>query len=112
MHIYRYFLQLLYLCNMALYGDLLDIFAKYEDDPNIAEMIFCTIKELYPRIEISRPSRVLDSVRRIVAPTRQSARGDAKIVGLSLETYRKKVWEPRIRTPGICRQYQYYIAGP
>ena len=57
----------------------------------------------YPHIPISRPTRFLDTVRRLAAPTKSSAVGEKKLLGSPLVTYRRRVWVPRNRhKQGTC----------
>jgi hypothetical protein len=42
----------------------------------------------------------LDSIQRIVGPTRPFLLGAAKLTGSPLASYRKRVWQPRIRNEG------------
>ena len=51
----------------------------------------------YPTVEVGRPSRVYDTISRLVGPTRPSLRGPAKLTGSPLASYRKRIWLPRIR---------------
>ena len=56
-------------------------------------------------VPIGRPSRFYETVDRIVAPTQPSILGTIKLQGSPLQTYRKRVWEPRIRNSsaeGYC----------
>ena len=46
---------------------------------------------------MSRPTRFFDAVQRIVGPTRPSLRGSAKLTGSPLASYRRRVWQPRVR---------------
>ena len=73
------------------YGELIDLFNKCPDNNEY--------REQYPKIYIGRPRRFYETVKRIVAPTQPSLRGGSKISGSSLSTYRKRIWEPRIRNP-------------
>ena len=88
------------------YGELIDLFEKYEDQPNAEHLICSKVSERHPTICTKRSGRLFNSVQRIVAPTRTSLRGPAKISGGSpLSSYRRRVWQPRItRTvpPGTC----------
>lgn len=80
------------------YGELIDIFTEVErDHPNDGGLLSSKVHELYPTIPIGRPSRFYDTVQRIVGPTRPSLIGESKLVGSPLASYRKRVWEPRLR---------------
>ena len=80
------------------YGELIDLFTKIErESPNDAILLSFKFHKAYPTVPIGRPSRVYDTVQRIVGPTRPSLRGEAKLVGSPLASYRKRVWEPRVR---------------
>ena len=64
----------------------------------------------YPYIPISRPSRFLDTVRRVAAPTKTSAIGQRKLVGSPLASYRCRHWIPRTRhKPGTCMGWIEFI---
>ena len=57
-----------------------------------AEFIYKEFKQCYPQVYIGRPSRFLETARRIAAPIKnQKIRGSAKT------TYLKREWKPRIR---------------
>ena len=88
-------------CDKPTYGELIDIFVKVEAQANAQDLLCSEILRRYPRISIGRPSRLFDTVQRIVGPTRPSLRGTAKLIGSPLASYRRRVWEPRIRTTGI-----------
>ena len=88
------------------YGDLIDIFEESElECPNSEELLCSKFKTLYPNIYIGRPRRFYETVLCIVAPTKPSLRGECKLFGSLLSSYRKRIWEPRIRNPatsGSC----------
>ena len=80
------------------YGELIDIFEDSEQEcPNNEELLCFKFHRLYPHIYIGRPRQFYETVSRIVAPTKPSLRGDCKLFGSQLSSYRKRVWEPRIR---------------
>ena len=83
--------------NNPTYGDLIDIFERHEGEKHATELIFSEVRRRYPCVSVSRPTRFFDTVRRIVGPTRPSLRGTAKLTGSPLASYRRRVWEPRIR---------------
>nr|MCH9715538.1 hypothetical protein [Gammaproteobacteria bacterium] len=51
----------------------------------------------YTNLVLGRPCRFSETVKRIIAPTKPSLKGDAKLIGSPLTTYRKRIWKPRIR---------------
>ena len=61
---------------------------------------------------ISRPSRFFDTIQRIVGPTKPSLQGEAK---LPLASYRRRVWELRIRNKGkfvrICTKLKLFLGS-
>ena len=61
----------------------------------------------YPMIQVGHPTRLFDTVKRIVGPTRLSLRGAAKLSDSHLATYRKRVWKPRIKIQGILEMESY-----
>ena len=73
------------------------------------DLLYSEICARYPKISVSRPTRLYDTVKRIVVPTRPSLRGAAKLSGSPLAAYRKRVWKPRIRTQGIYSKLRYCI---
>ena len=77
------------------YGDLIDLFERFERNEDLLLFHF---KKIYPEISIGRPKRFYETVLRIVAPTQPSALGKPKLCGSPLTSYRKRTWEPRIRT--------------
>ena len=90
------------------YGELLFFLeeAETECDVNtsVAELLAANFRMNYPSIPISRPNRFLDTVRRICAPTRPSAKGQQKLDGSPLCFYLRRQWIPRMRhTQGTCK---------
>ena len=76
--------------------------------------------ERYPNLVVGRPCRLLETVKRIVIPTRPLLRGDAKLHGSPLATYRKRIWKPCVRNVtaavsvhspfiGTCSQCRQYL---
>ena len=82
------------------YGELIDVFVELEGRAGAADLLCSEICRRYPGLMIGRPSRLFDTIQRIVGPTRASLRGTAKLTGSPLASYRRRVWEPRIRTTG------------
>ena len=80
------------------YGELIDLYIELEGKANLQDCLFSEISGRFPQLSLGRPTRVLDTIKRIIAPTRPSLRGPAKITGSGLAAYRKRVWRPRIRT--------------
>ena len=64
---------------------------------SVADILTEKFTSSYPHIPISRPTRFLDAVKRIAAPTKPSALGEQKLLGSPLVTYRRRVWIPRNR---------------
>ena len=70
---------------------------------SVADVLTEKFTSSYPHIPISRPTRFLDTVRRLAAPTKSSAVGEKKLLGSPLVTYRRRVWVPRNRhKQGTC----------
>lgn len=80
------------------YGELIDLFTEVEGRANTTDLLYSEFCTRYPKISVSRPTRLFDTVKPIVGPTRPSLRGAAKLSGSPLATYRKRVWKHRIRT--------------
>ena len=69
-----------------------------QECPRNSEELLCSkFKRLYPNIYIGRPRRFYETVSRILAPTKHSLRCECKLSGSPLSSYRKRIWEPRIR---------------
>lgn len=86
------------------YGDIINMLKDVEIEAQSSEMsavdiLTAKFRHEYPHIVINRPSRFLDSIRRIAAPTRPSAVGPSKLSGSPLRTYLKRTWVPRTRNP-------------
>ena len=80
------------------YGELIDLLEKSEKEaPSDYEALCSKFQQLYPHIRIARPKRFYDTVSRITAPTKPSSKGDSKLCGSPLATYRKREWIPRVR---------------
>lgn len=88
------------LCHVAVrkptYGDLIDLFEETEHECRGNEDLLCTkFRMIYP--DIGRPRRFYETVKRIVAPTQPSLRGESRLSGSPLSSYRRRTWQPRIR---------------
>ena len=85
------------------YGELIKMLkiserkAETVCNSGIAELLTAEFQHKFPHIPVSRPSRFLDTVRRLEAPTRPSALGQRKLDGSSLRSYLKRKWIPRNR---------------
>lgn len=82
------------------YGELIDLLSDAErkcDKENVPEVLYHEFTQQYPHIYVGRPKRLYDTVARIAAPTRPSLRGETKLIGSPLSSYRKRKWIPRIR---------------
>lgn len=90
------------------YGELIDLFTELEGRPNMSDKLYSEICVRYPKVSVSRPARLYDTVKCIVAPTRPSLRAAAKLNGSPLAAYRKRVWKPRIRTQGTVLEIESY----
>ena len=83
---------------LPTYGELIDLLKNSEKDaPSDCDALCSMFQQLYPHIKISRPKRFYDTVNRIAAPTKPSSKGDSKLCGSPLVSYRKRVWKPRVR---------------
>ena len=85
------------------YGELIEMLKVSETanarscNSGVAEILTAEFQQRYPQIPVSRPSRFLDTVRRLEAPTRPSSIGESKLAGSPLNSYLKRRWIPRIR---------------
>lgn len=91
-------------CKDPTYGELINFLnaaeVASERDSNgqsVAEILTEIFSSKYPHLPISRPSRFLDTVRRVAAPTRPSAIGQQKLVGSPNCSYLRRRWVPRTR---------------
>ena len=82
------------LISVPTFGELIELYEETSDD---ASILHTKLLERYPNLVVGRPCRLLETVKRIVAPTTPSLRGDAKLHGSPLATYRKRIWKPRVR---------------
>ena len=75
------------------YKDLIDLLNEAERDNNsTAEVLATMFCEAYPHISVSRPARLLETVRRIAGPVKCG-----KLKGSARTLYLKRTWTPRIR---------------
>ena len=82
----------------AAYSELIDFLEAAEIEANtqsVADILTEKFTSRYPHIPISRPSRFLDTVRRLAAPTKSSAIGQQKLLGSPLASYHRRLWIPR-----------------
>ena len=77
------------------YGDLIDLYESAAND----DIFIKKFNEAFPSYNLSRPKRLIETVQRIVAPTRPSLRGPPKLNGSSLLTYRQRLWKPQVPNP-------------
>ena len=83
---------------LPAYGELIDLLENSEKDaPSDCDALCSMFQQLYPHIKISRPKRFYDTVNGIAAPTKPSSKGDSKLCGSPLVSYRKRVWKPQVR---------------
>lgn len=74
------------------YGELIDSFKNFES----SEDLISNFRKQYFCIVTGR--RFYDTVSRIAATTRPSLRGESCLTGMQVIAYRKRTWEPRIRS--------------
>lgn len=76
---------------------------------SVADILSEKFVACYPHIPISRPSRFLDTVRRLAAPTKPSTLGEQKLMDTPLASYFRRRWMPRNRRQrGILISYCVY----
>ena len=83
------------------FGELIDMYEEFEWQTYAANLLCSKVSRQYSSLSIGRPSRFYDTVQRIVGPTKPSLRGEAKLTGSPLASYRRRVYEPHIRNKGI-----------
>ena len=80
------------------YNDLLDLLEQVESQTgshlSTAELLTIKFLESYPHITVSRPSRFLETVKRITAPI-----VSGRLQGDEKKEYLEREWTPRIRNP-------------
>ena len=82
------------------YGELIDLLEEVEhESPNNENLLYSKFKVLYPKIYIGRPRRFYETVTRLAAPTKSSLR-KSNLTGSPLTSYRKRIWQPRLRNLG------------
>ena len=78
------------------YKDLIQLLDEAERDgegtKSTAELLTCRFCDLYPHVKIGRPSRFLETVRRINGPIK-----NGRLKGSSRKSYLKRRWTPRVR---------------
>lgn len=80
--------------------DLLDVAQNEVEinvDKTVGEILTAMFTTKYPHVEIHRPNRFLDTVKRLAAPTKPSLIREAKVSGSPLSHYRRRKWSPRNR---------------
>ena len=108
--IHKTFMQIMYMCVLTdisyvptaarrpTYGELIDLYKETECEcPDNEELLCSNFRKFYPKIYVGRPRRFYETVVRIVAPTRPSLRGESRLSGSPLSSYRRRRWEPRVR---------------
>ena len=92
------------------YGELIDMLDDVEEgDGANASHLLARFRESYSEsdIYIGRPGRFLETVERISKP---SLRGEPKLTGSLLASYRKRIWKPRLRNCSEGSYNQYFCA--
>lgn len=90
------------------YGELIDWFQHVQDEHFDDETVLCALfNDKYPHIKISRPRRFFDTVQRIASAVQPSIRGKTPLSGSALESYRRRIWRPRVRNPPKGLQHLY-----
>ena len=88
------------------YQEIIEILNKADrvtdNTVSTAEFVYEQFKQRYPLIYIGRPSRFLETARRIAAPIKNK-----KIKGSAQKSYLKREWRPRIRNITIKCQGNY-----
>lgn len=96
------------------HGVLVDLLEHTEDACSrnsslcLKHVLVAWFQQLFPTArKITRPCRFEAIVRRIAAPIKPSTRGESKLKGAELESYRQKVWAPKLgqlkeETKGNC----------
>lgn len=81
-----------------LYRDLLDLLEQAESQTgshlSIAELLTAKFSERYPHIQIGRPGRFLETVKRISGPI-----VNGRLQEDERKEYLERKWTPRIRNP-------------
>ena len=67
------------------------------DTANDADSLLLEFRKEFPNCPVGRPGRFFDIVQRIAAPTQPSTIGHARLAGSPLQSYRRRVWQARIR---------------
>ena len=80
---------------LPTYGELIDMFDEFGSDQHLLCM---ELSKRFPSISTKRPGRLVDTITRIVAPTKPSLNGVLRLTGSPLRSYRQRIWEPRVRT--------------
>ena len=106
---YYYFIKFNFCVGCCItYGELFDTFEEIEDEANLFSL---KLRERYPNVKVGRLGRLLDTVKRLIAPTRPSTVGSAKLLGSPLKHYQKRFWEPCIRTTSTSELNNYYCSN-
>ena len=69
----------------------------FEELGSDQHLLCAQISKQFPSMSIKRPGRLVDTITRIVAPTKPSLNRASKLTGSPLHSYRQRIWEPRIR---------------
>ena len=84
------------------YGELIDLLEEVErESPNDENLLCSKFKMLYPKFYVGRPRRFYETVSRLAAPTKNSLRGHTSLTGSPLCSYRRRLWQPRLRNLAV-----------
>lgn len=100
-----------------MYGELIDLLEEVErESPNDENLLYSKFKVMYPKIYVGRPRRFYETITRLAAPTKHSLQGKCSLTGSPLTSYRKRIWQPRLRNvgmkgrgEGITNTYLHYM---
>lgn len=81
----------------------------FEEFGNDQHLLCVKLTERFPSISTKRPGRVVDTITRIVAPTKPALNGVLRLSGSPLRSYRQRIWEPRIRTAKYRGKFCVYL---
>lgn len=79
------------------YQHLIGMLSKAESEAaggslSVAELLSCKFSHRFPHVQIGRPGRFLETVRRIAGPIRRE-----RLKGTARRSYLKRHWAPRTR---------------
>ena len=91
------------------YKEIIEVLEKADgatySTQSTSKLVYQEFTQHHPNIYVGRPSRFLETARRIAGPIK-----NGKLQGTARESYLKRQWKPRVRNTTTAYQGSYILA--